>query len=225
MARVSGREVAVGNSALLSHLGLPSEQEKNGVFAVIDGVLSGIFILGDSVKPQAKSALQKLKKMGAKRLFMLSGDKAEKVIPVACEVGIDEAKSELLPDDKYEELKKIISSSRKTAFVGDGINDSPSLALSDVGIAMGGIGSDSAIEAADVVIMNDDLSKISLAVRIARRTLLIAKENIVFALGVKALVLILGAFGYADMWLAVFADVGVAFIAILNSMRALRVRK
>ena len=186
---------------------------------------SGSLILGDTVKEEAPESISALKKSGVKNFYMLSGDKTENAESVANCVGIVNVFGDLLPGDKYRKLDKIINSSTKTAFVGDGINDAPSLARSDVGIAMGGIGSDSAIEAADVVIMNDNLENLSLAKRIAKRSLLIAKENIVFAIGVKALVLVLGALGYADMWLAVFADVGVALIAILNSMRALRVRK
>jgi len=223
---VDGKEVLVGNEALLSDFKVTvPESCKRGILVALEGVFIGSLILGDSVKEEAKDALLSLKRLGAKRLYMLSGDKTEAALKVANEVGIDTAYGDLLPEDKYKKLKEIINSSTKTSFVGDGINDAPSLAYSDVGIAMGGIGSDSAIEAADVVIMNDDISKIGLAKRIAKRTIRIAKENIFFAIGVKALVLILGALGYADMWLAVFADVGVAVIAILNSMRALRIKK
>ena len=226
IATVDGKEIMVGNEALLNEYGVsvPSEFDK-GIFVSVDRGFSGALILGDSIKTEAKESLEALKKSGVKNLTMLSGDKSENAKKVANAVGIDIVYGDLLPDNKYDKLKEIINHSTKTAFVGDGINDAPSLAFADVGIAMGGVGSDSAIEAADVVIMNDDLRKIALAKRIAKRTLKIAKENIVFAIGVKALVLILGAFGFADMWLAVFADVGVAVIAILNSMRALRVKK
>ncbi len=225
-ATVLGKEVLVGNRALLSEYGvsLPEDFE-DGALVSIDGAFSGVIIFGDALKPEAQKALLDLRAQGAKRLSMLSGDKSEKAKAVANAVGFDEAYGNLLPEDKYEKLTEIINSSAKTAFVGDGINDAPSLALADVGIAMGGMGSDSAIEAADVVIMNDNLTKIPLSKKIARRTLGIAKQNIIFAIGVKALVLLLGALGYADMWLAVFADVGVAVIAILNAMRALRVKK
>ena len=226
VARVSGKEVLVGNEALLSDFGIKiPENSENGIFVAVESVYSGTLILGDTVKEEAVESLSALKKSGVKNLYMLSGDKTENAESVARKVGINNAFGDLLPDDKYRKLDKIINRSTKTAFVGDGINDAPSLARSDVGIAMGGIGSDSAIEAADVVIMNDNLAKLPLARRIARRTLMIAKENIIFAIGVKALVLVLGALGYADMWLAVFADVGVALLAILNSMRALGVRK
>jgi Cd2+/Zn2+-exporting ATPase len=190
-----------------------------------DGNFIGRIIIGDRVRRKAKSSILQLKKSGVRNLYILSGDSRKKVESTALEIGIDNYEGNLLPEDKYAKLKEIIYKSQKTAFVGDGINDSPSLALADVGIAMGGVGSDSAIEAADVVIMNDDLSKIPKAKSIAKRTLRIAKQNIVFAIGVKAIVLILGALGFADMWLAVFADVGVAFLAILNSMRALRIEK
>lgn len=225
-AIVGEKEVLVGNRALLYDCGvvIPADTQE-GVFVSINGVFSGVIVLEDDIKPEAKKALIDLKCLGAKRLCMLSGDRTEKVKSVASKLGIDEAVGELLPEDKYRKLGKIINSSTKTAFVGDGINDAPSLVAADVGIAMGGIGSDSAIEAADIVIMNDNISKIAVAKRIAKRTLAIAKQNIIFAIGVKVLVLLLGALGYADMWLAVFADVGVAVIAILNSMRALRVKK
>ena len=225
-ARVDGEEILVGNEALFSDFGVDIPLgEREGVFVSKGGIFIGRIILGDRVRPEALDTVSALKKSGAKSLYMLSGDRVDKVKGVADIVGIENYEAELLPEDKYNKLKKIVEKSTKTAFVGDGINDSPSLALSDVGIAMGGVGSDSAIEAADVVIMNDDLSKIPKARSIARKTIRIAKQNIVFAIGVKALVLILGALGYADMWLAVFADVGVAVLAILNSMRALRIRK
>ena len=153
---------------------------------------------------------------------MLSGDKREIAEKVGGALGFDEIYSELLPENKYDKLENIINESNGVVYVGDGINDAPSLALSEVGVAMGGIGQDSAIEAADIVLMTDDLNRIPTAVKISKRTVRIARENIVFALGVKLAVLLLGAVGIADMWLAVFADVGVAVLAILNSMRALR---
>ncbi len=225
-AKILGKEVLVGNEALLLEFGISVPPELNkGILISLDGAFAGSLILGDSIKSEAKESIDMLRKSGVENLYMLSGDKTENARSVAEAVGINNVVGDLLPENKYDKLRKIINSSKKAAFVGDGINDAPSLAAADVGIAMGGIGSDSAIEAADVVIMNDDLGKISIAKRIAKRTLRIAKENIIFAIGVKALVLILGAVGYADMWLAVFADVGVAVIAILNSMRALRVRK
>ncbi len=225
-ATVDGKEVLVGNKALLTERGIEiAEGFDTGIFVAIGGKFSGALLLGDSIKKEAQETLSQLKKMGVKNLCMLSGDKRKNALRVAREVGIENVYSDLLPDDKHQKLKEIINQSTKTAFVGDGINDAPAIASADVGIAMGGIGSDSAIEAADLVIMNDDLTKIPLAKRIAKRTLTISKENIVFAIGVKLLVLLLGAFGYADMWFAVFADVGVAVLAILNSMRALRIKK
>ncbi len=225
-ATVDKKEVLVGNEALMSEYGveLPDEIE-NAIIVAIDGSACGFLKTGDSIKREAAEAISILKKSGVKDTFILSGDKSEKVSEVALNVGINNVFTDLLPEDKYAKLQEIINSSTKTCFVGDGINDAPSLALSDVGIAMGNLGSDSAIEAADVVIINDDLKKIPLARRIARRTILIAKQNIAFALGIKLLILALSAAGYANMWLAVFADVGVAVLAILNSMRALRIKK
>jgi Cd2+/Zn2+-exporting ATPase len=159
------------------------------------------------------------------KTVILSGDREENVNTVADLVGVDEAYSKLTPDEKYEKLKHLIADSESTLYVGDGINDSPSLALADVGVAMGSMGQDVAIEAADMVIMTDNLSKIPVAVLIARKTIRISWQNIIFALGVKGLILLLGLLGFANMWLAVFADVGVAVLAILNSMRALRAPK
>ena len=226
VAQVDKKEVLVGNKALLYeyNVKIPNDA-KEGIYVSVDGIFFGTLLLGDTVKDEAADSISKLKKTGVERLYMLSGDKTENAKRIADSVGIDNVYGDLLPEDKYIKLQNIINSSNKTAFVGDGINDAPSLAGADVGIAMGGIGSDSAIEAADVVIMNDDLSKIPLAKCIARRTVFIAKQNIIFAIGIKALVLFCGALGYANMWLAVFADVGVAVLAILNSMRALRVKK
>ena len=191
----------------------------------VDGRLAGEFMIRDTVRVGVKESFAELKRIGAKRLVVLSGDRAANVSEVANSLDIDEYYADLLPEQKYENLEKIIAGSRATAYVGDGINDAPSLARADVGVAMGGIGSDSAIEAADVVIMNDRIEKLVTAVKISRRTIRIAKWNIAFALFVKLLVLILSAIGIANMWLAVFADVGVAVIAILNAMRALKVRE
>ena len=223
IAYVDGHSVAVGNSALMRRAGASCGAEDDGaIFVAIDGVLSGVISVADSIRPEASEAITRLRRMGVKKTVVLSGDRAGTVSRVAAEVGIDEFKSELSPEDKYTALGELISEGSSTVYVGDGINDAPSLASADVGIAMGGIGQDSAIEAADVVIMSDNLIKISEAIAISRKTLNIAKQNIVFALGVKGLIMILGALGIANMWLAVFADVGVAVIAILNSMRALR---
>lgn len=187
----------------------------------------GYILIADEIKEDAAECIRGLKAEGVKRVVMLTGDRKETADYVASQIGLTEVRSELLPGDKVDEVEKIISSKSskgRLVFVGDGINDAPVLARADIGIAMGGLGSDAAIEAADVVIMTDEPSKIAAAMRISRKTLGIVKQNIVFALGVKILVLILAAFGIANMWLAVFADVGVAVIAILNAMRAMQVK-
>ncbi|MBO7304130.1 MAG: cadmium-translocating P-type ATPase [Clostridia bacterium] len=225
MAELDGHKIAVGNAALLSECGAMAGQEKYPSGAVLvcrDGDFIGYIVVADAIRSEARAALQKIKKSGAKRLVMLSGDRRENAEAVGRELGFDDIKAELLPENKYEILEDIISSSHGTVYVGDGINDAPAIARADVGVAMGGIGSDSAIEAADVVITSDNLMKLADSVHIARRTVRISTENIIFALGVKLAVLILGALGVAGMWLAVFADVGVAALAILNSMRTLR---
>ena len=182
-------------------------------------------MIADSVKEGAKEALADMKHVGVKKTVMLTGDRREAAESVAKELGIDEVHYELLPADKVSKVEQLLAEElpkARLAFVGDGINDAPVLTRADVGIAMGSMGSDAAIEAADVVLMDDDVRKIAKVVRIARKTLSIVKQNIVFALAVKVLVLILGATGYANMWAAVFADVGVSVLAILNSMRTLR---
>ena len=182
-------------------------------------------VISDEIKDGAKEAIADMKHVGVKKTVMLSGDQKEIVEKVAGELGIDEYHAQLLPADKVNRVEKLLEQKNekdKVAFVGDGINDAPVLTRADIGIAMGSMGSDAAIEAADVVLMDDDVTKIASVVKISRKTLSIVKQNIVFALGVKALVLILGAFGVANMWEAVFADVGVSVIAILNSMRTLK---
>jgi Cd2+/Zn2+-exporting ATPase len=176
-------------------------------------------VLSDTVKDEAEAAISSLRALGVGECIMISGDRGGVVKETAESVGIDTYFSELTPEDKYNKVKEYMSDDTPFIFVGDGINDSPSLAISDVGIAMGAIGQDSAIEAADVVIMSDDLNKIPEAIKIARKTNVISTENIVLALGVKLCVMLLGALGFANMWLAVFADVGVAVLAILNSLR------
>ena len=225
-ATVDGKKVLVGTHNLLSLNGIEvaSElKERGSVFVSVDGEYAGCFILSDKPREEAKNSLSKLRRKGAKKLVILSGDKREKVVSIGRELGVDEVHCELLPEDKYSKIEKFMKQG-KCVYVGDGINDAPTLALSDVGIAMGCIGQDSAIEAADVVIASDDLDRIPAAIGIARKTVRISKQNIVFALGVKGAILILGALGLANMWLAVFADVGVAALAILNSMRTLRVK-
>lgn len=189
----------------------------------IDQQYVGSIVIADSIKKDAKAALQKLKKLGVKQTVMLTGDAQAIATHIGNELGIDTVYSELLPQDKVAKLEQILTNaSQKTAFVGDGINDAPVLARADVGIAMGGLGSDAAIEAADVVIMNDEPGKIADAIRLSRKTLKIVKQNIIFAIGIKSVVLILGAFGIATMGDAVFADVGVTVLAVLNAMRCLK---
>ena len=197
-----------------------------------NGTYLGTIVISDTVKAGAKAAIDTLKTSGIERTVMLTGDRKEAAEYIAETLGIDEVKAELLPGDKVQALESLMNEeqgngkkSGLTAFVGDGINDAPVLVRSDVGLAMGSLGSDAAIEAADIVLMDDDIGKIAQTVRISKKTLRIVYENIVFALGVKFVVLCLGALGLASMWLAMFADVGVAVIAILNSMRALRLTK
>ena len=219
---------AVGNSRLMNRLGIALPQDftlGNKVYVAVDNTLRGIITISDEIKSEASSSIEKLRNLGVKRTFILSGDREENVKRVSKKVGVDEAEFELTPEQKYEKLEQIIRSSKSTMYVGDGINDSPALALADVGVAMGSMGQDSAIESADVVIMTDNLSKLPEAILIARKTIFISWQNIVFALGVKGLILVLGLLGFANMWLAVFADVGVAVLAILNSMRALKAPK
>lgn len=229
IVKLKGKEVAVGNSKLMDKEGIPyNKLEVAGtvVYVAIDNKYYGYIVISDEVKEDSKDAIKLLKDIGIKKTIMLTGDTEFVAKKVAGELGLDEVYSELLPDEKVEQVERIDkqkSPKGKLVFVGDGINDAPVLARADIGIAMGGLGSDAAIEAADVVIMTDEPSKIGTAIKIAKRTRGIVIENIVFALGVKVVVLLLGAFGVATMWEAVFADVGVAVIAIINSMRALKV--
>ena len=216
--------VAVGNHRLMKRFNIETDNS-SAVYVAIDGRLAGVITISDKVKPEAKDAISALRKLGARHTYIFSGDREDNVSRVASIVGVDKAYSSLTPEEKFSHLESAISKSKSTMFVGDGINDSPSLARADVGVAMGSIGQDIAIEAADVVIMTDNLSKLPEAVKIARKTILISWQNIIFALGVKGLILLLGLFGIANMWLAVFADVGVAVLAILNSMRALKAPK
>ncbi|MEG1431139.1 MAG: HAD-IC family P-type ATPase, partial [Oscillospiraceae bacterium] len=193
----------------------------------VDGVYAGALDIGDTPKPEAKAALSALKALGVRRTVMLTGDRAAAGEAVGRAVGLDAVVGDLLPDGKVAELEKLMGenvSKGNLLYIGDGMNDAPVLARADVGIAMGGMGTDAAIEAADVVIMDDNLNRLPLAIQIARHTRAIVMENILFALGVKAVILVLGATGNASMWLAVFADVGVSLLAVLNSMRALRTK-
>ena len=196
------------------------------VHVAVDGVYEGHIVIADVVKDDAKQAIGSLQALGVSRTVMLTGDKKEIAQDVAKELGLTEWHAELMPQDKVSRVKDLIASKQKdrtVAFAGDGINDAPVLALADVGIAMGSMGSAAAVEAADIVLMNDKPSDVALAVRIARKTMRIIYENISFSIGIKVLVLILAAFGYASMWLAIFADVGVCMLAILNAMRALKI--
>ncbi|MBQ8371520.1 MAG: cadmium-translocating P-type ATPase [Clostridia bacterium] len=224
-ATVDGSKIYVGNLTLMSDMGVTFTDNamENAVYVARDGSPLGYLTLYDTVKEEAGDALRQLKALGAEKTYIISGDKAASAGAVGAKLGIDEVHAELLPEDKYAVLENIIAEGRGTVYVGDGINDAPSLARADVGIAMGSMGTDSAIEAADVVIMSDELTRIPTAVRIARKTLRIAKENIVFAIGVKLAIMTLVSLGIGGglMWMAVFADVGVAVLAILNSMRTM----
>lgn len=225
LARIGASDVAVGNLSLMADVGAIVPDSSYSVFAARDGKYIGAVHVTDTVKPEAKSAIERLRKLGVKKTYLLSGDREEAVSPVADELGIDVAHHSLMPEDKYKMLEGIIKESGGgVVYVGDGINDAPCLTLADVGIAMGERGSDSAIESADAVITSDNLERIADTVKIARKTLSISKQNIVFAISVKVLAMILAAFDVAGMWMAVFADVGVAVIAILNSMRTLRTK-
>lgn len=230
-AKVDGHEVAAGNAKLMKRLGLKHEEpEKTGtvVYVAVDGAYAGYLLIADVPKEQAAEAVAGLKAVGVKRTVMLTGDSKRVAEAVAAELGIDEVRSELLPADKVTEVERLLQEKghgEVLAFVGDGINDAPVLSRADIGIAMGALGSDAAIEAADVVLMDDNPGKIALAIRISRKCIRIVYENIVFALGVKAVCLVLGAFGIANMWMAIFADVGVMVIAVLNAVRCLRIRK
>ncbi|MCK9313677.1 MAG: cadmium-translocating P-type ATPase [Methanocorpusculum sp.] len=229
-ATFNGHRLAVGNSKLMRSLGISiddSVRPGTMIHVSLDGSYAGYLVISDTVKPDAKDAILRLKALGVKKTVMLTGDSSVAAASVAKELGIDQYHAELLPQDKVSVLEDIINQqnkNRKVAFVGDGINDAPVISRADVGIAMGSLGSDAAIEAADIVLMDDNPAKIALALQISRKTMGIVKQNIIFALDVKFLVLVLAAFGLANMWGAVFADVGVAVIAILNAMRTLNVK-
>ena len=231
IAKVDGVSVAAGNAKLMNRLGI-AYQECHHVGTVVhmavDGRYAGHILISDIIKPHAKEAIAELKKAGISRTVMLTGDSRRVADQVAAELGIDEVYSELLPADKVTKVEELLdkkTAKEKLAFVGDGINDAPVLSRADIGIAMGALGSDAAIEAADIVLMDDDPLKISKAIKIARKCIRIVYENIYFAIGIKILCLILGAIGIANMWMAIFADVGVMIIAVLNAIRALFVKK
>ena len=229
-ARVDGHAVAVGNDRLMNRLGVefvPCHHVGTILHVAVDGAYAGHIVIRDQLKEHAREAMAALKKMGVRRTVMLTGDRKEVAEQVASEVGITDYKAELLPQDKVAAVEALIAENdgKGLAFVGDGINDAPVLSRADIGIAMGALGSDAAIEAADVVLMDDDPLKIAQAIGISRKCLRIVKENIVFALGVKAVCLILSALGLANMWLAIGADVGVMILAVLNAIRCLFVKK
>lgn len=231
LAVVDGKKVAAGNSKLMDKLGVEyTDCDKVGtvVYVAVDGKYCGYILISDALKPTSVSAVKAMKDCGVRKTVMLTGDSKKVADAVAKELGADEVYSELLPADKVAQVERLLADKgekEKLAFVGDGINDAPVLSRADIGIAMGALGSDAAIEAADIVLMDDDPMKISKAIKISSKCLRIVNENIYFALGVKALCLILGAVGIANMWVAIFADVGVMVIAVLNAIRALSVKK
>lgn len=231
IARVDGVEVAAGNEKLMERLGITYQKchlAGTIIHMAVDGAYAGHIVISDIVKSHAKEAVQTLKKAGVTKTVMLTGDAANVADKVAAELGIDMVYSELLPADKVKKVEELLKEKPEksaVAFVGDGINDAPVLGRADIGIAMGAMGSDAAIEAADVVLMDDDPMKIAKAIRISRKCLRIVYQNIVFAIGIKLICLVLGAVGIANMWLAIFADVGVMILAVLNAIRALFVKK
>ena len=230
-ARVDGVEVAAGNSKLMERLGIDwidCHHAGTIIHMAVNGEYAGHIVISDVEKPHAKEAVQSLKAAGVVKTAMLTGDSRKAAEHVAADLGLDEFHAELLPADKVSKVEELIAKKGdrgKLAFVGDGINDAPVLSRADIGIAMGAMGSDAAIEAADVVLMDDDPLKISKAIRISRKCLRIVYENIWFAIGIKLICLALGAVGIANMWLAIFADVGVMIIAVLNAIRALFVKR
>ena len=231
IAKVDEKEILAGNEKLMQQKKIQySKCEEIGtiIYIAIENKYAGYIVIADEIKEDAKKTIKELKKNNISKTIMLTGDKKEVGESVAKKIGIDQVYTELLPDGKVEKMEKLLketSQTGKLVFVGDGINDAPVLALSDIGIAMGGLGADSSIEAADIVIMTDEPSKIVNAIKISKKTMRIVKENIIFAISIKVAVLILSAFGLSNMWEAVFADVGVSVIAILNSLRALKIKK
>ena len=227
-AEYNGKRILIGNRRLMVDNKVEApyvEGQKNVVYLAVDGQYKGYVVLDDEIKPSSEDAIKDIKKQGIKKSVMLTGDLHSNAVKIANNIAIDQVYAELLPQDKVEVLEKLIlekKNRKSVVYVGDGINDAPVISRADVGIAMGAMGSDAAIEAADVVLMDDDPIKVSEAIRISKRTMNIVRQNIVFALGIKGIVLILGAIGLANMWLAVFADVGVSVIAIANAMRALK---
>ncbi len=231
LATVEGKKIAAGNGKLMQRLHIPfRETDSVGtvVYVAVDGTYAGYLLISDVVKEQSQATIASLKKAGVKKTVMLTGDSRRVAETIADQLGIDAVKSELLPGEKVSAVEELLENKSKKGqlvFVGDGINDAPVLTRADIGVAMGALGSDAAIEAADIVLMDDDPMKLVRAIRISRKTLRIVYENIVFALGIKAICLILGALGFAGMWLAIFADVGVMVLAVLNAVRCLQVKK
>ena len=228
VATVDRTEVAVGNGKLMDQMGIPYKPCRSSgtiVHMALDGAYAGHVVISDVIKPEARAAVDALRQAGVEKTVMLTGDMKSAAEEIAQAAGVDTYYSDLLPADKVRIVEELMASGGKVAFAGDGINDAPVLSRADVGIAMGALGSDAAIEAADVVLMDDDPMKIAKAIRISRKCLRIVYENIIFSLGVKFLCLILGAFGLANMWAAIFADVGVMVLAVLNAIRALRVHR
>jgi len=227
---VDGVSVACGNDKLMQRVGVtavPCDSVGTIVHVAMDGAYAGHIVVADVAKPTAAEAIRALKEAGVRKTVMLTGDRRSVAEQVGRALGIDEIASELLPGDKVDQVEALLAQKREKetlAFVGDGINDAPVLRRADIGIAMGAMGSDAAIEAADVVLMDDDPLKIAKAIRISRKIMRIVYENIVFAIGIKGICLILGAVGLANMWLAIFADVGVMILAVLNAIRALFVK-
>ena len=230
IATIDNKEIIVGNEKILKDENIKyvkSEEVGTIIYIAIDKKFAGTIVISDKIKKDAKKAIKLFRKNNVKKIVMLTGDKENISKEVFDELKLDDYKAELLPQDKVEIVEQIIkekTESKQVAFIGDGINDAPVLALSDIGIAMGGAGSDAAIEAADIVIMTDEPSKLADAMKISKKTMKIVKENIIFAITVKIVVLLLSALGLATMWAAVFADVGVSVIAILNALRILRVK-
>lgn len=230
-AIIKGKQTAVGNAGLMHRIGAEAEAYDGSgtvVYVAFDGKYVGRMIISDMIKPSAQEAMQRLKACGIRKTVMLTGDRAAAAKAVGEELGINEVRSELLPGDKVQQVEALLSQKGKgdvLAFVGDGINDAPVLSRADIGIAMGALGSDAAIEAADIVLMDDDPRKIAKAIRISRKCIRIVKENTWFSIGVKVICLILGALGIANMWMAIFADVGVMVLAVLNAIRCLFLKK
>lgn len=230
-ATVDGKKVYAGNTKLMKQIAVSIREEHDEgtvVYVAVDGKYAGCITISDAIKPSAGPAIAELRRNGIRKTVMLTGDTDKAAQRVAAEIGIDMVRSELLPGDKVAEVERLLEEKgekEKLAFVGDGINDAPVLSRADIGIAMGALGSDAAIEAADIVLMDDEPAKIALAMKISRVTLRIVRENIVFALAVKLVCLVLGALGIANMWIAIFADVGVMVLAVFNAMRALHIKK